>query len=72
MHNKYGKELNQAALTEVTTLPNGLFNLFCITKLMDIGLLRGGDNMIMLLVKREKKITCKIEIPTSKGTLYAI
>jgi len=41
MCNKYGVEMGQATLTEVTILPTGKFNLFSLTKLMNNGWILG-------------------------------
>ena len=72
MCNKYGVEMGQATLTEVTILPTGKFNLFSLTKLMNHGWILGGDDETMWLTKGERTVTFDIKIPTPKGTLYAM
>jgi len=72
MGNKYGVEMGQATLAEITILPTGKFNFCSLAKLMNKGWILGGDHETMWLTKGKRTVTFNIKIPTPKGTLYAM
>ena len=64
--------LGSTVLTEVTYLPNGKFNLFSVTKMMERGWTLGGSSEKMWIKKGKQEVFFDIKIPTPKGTLFAV
>jgi hypothetical protein len=72
LHDKHGKERNQAALQDVTHLPSGKFNLFSLTKMQKDGWTLHGDDKAIWLSKNNNRIIFDIVIPTTKGLLFTM
>ena len=72
MCDKFGNEIGQAKLQDVTILPTGKYNLFSVTQMMKRGWSLKGDKEALVLEQGEQRIVFDICIPTPKGMLFAM
>jgi len=70
--NKHGQMLNQVKFTDVSYMPQGEFNLFSITKMMNEGWKLAGDKQKIVLRKNGHELAFDIRIPTPKGVIYCM
>ena len=71
MCDKQGKKVAKAKMTEVTVLPQGIFNLFSISRMQGEGWILGGDKEAVWITKGKSKLTFDIVVKTPKGRVYA-
>jgi hypothetical protein len=68
-----GKALNIALLTDVTVTKTSPYNLFSITKMMELGWTLGGDvGSGIKMTKGNQVLKFDIPIKTTKGVVYAM
>ena len=70
--NKQGQMLNRVKFTDVSYVPNGEFNLFSLTKMMNEGWKLAGDKTAITLHKDGNKIVFDIVIPMPKGVIFCM
>jgi hypothetical protein len=70
---KYGTQMQETLLTEVTLLSNGPFNLFSVGRITNkLGWLLHGDRDKFWLEKNGNKVVFDIVVQTPKGAVYCM
>jgi hypothetical protein len=67
-----GNTKERTIITDVTYVPNTVYNLFSLTKAMKAGWTLNGKGGHLSIEKGEHKIMFDIEIATPKGTIFAV
>ena len=68
---KFGHELFDVTLEDVSEIKNSNYNLFSLTRLMQNGWKMSGDETAITMKKGGKAIKFDIVIPTKHGAIYA-
>jgi hypothetical protein len=69
---QYGNAKGESVLTEVTHLPQGVFNLFSLTRMQMRGWTLTGNDKKITLKKDGAEVNFDIVIPTPKGAIFAL
>ena len=70
---KHGSMLFEATISDVVHVPTNVFNLFSLTKMMEMDWeLHGSKRRGLLIEKKNMAIKFDIKIPTPKGAIYAM